>query len=288
MQFDFIGMQATYLSLARGDARPLAKALRERPSLHPTCQWASFLRNHDELTLDKLTDKQRQDVFDAFGPEESMQLFGRGLKRRLPPMLGGDPRRMQMAYSLMFSLPGTPTIYYGEEIGMGEDLAAEGRMAVRTPMQWSEGANGGFSTAPSRRLIQRLAPDGYSPEHVNVANQVRDPQSFWSFMRALIAARRECPELGWTEEFTILDQPHHQVLAHQCRNGETALIAVHNFAAEPVALELDLETVSEDQVMLDLFSHERLDLTRGRLEIALDGYGHRWLRLGPQDRVVVL
>ncbi len=147
MQFDFIGMQATYLALAREDARPLVKALRQRPAIASTCQWATFLRNHDELTLDKLTDAQRQEVFAAFGPEPAMQVFDRGLKRRLPTMLGGDPRRIRMAYSLMFSLPGTPTLYYGEEIGMGEDLDADGRMAVRTPMQWTAGRNGGFSSA---------------------------------------------------------------------------------------------------------------------------------------------
>src|SRR5690606_17665516 len=126
---------------------------------HPNCQWANFLRNHDELTLDKLSDDERQEVFDAFGPEPEMQVFDRGLKRRLPTMLGGDPRRIRMAYSLMFSLPGTPSIYYGEEIGMCEDLDASGRMAVRSPMQWSAGANGGFSIAPARRLIQRTVPD---------------------------------------------------------------------------------------------------------------------------------
>ena len=110
-------------------------------------QWATFLRNHDELTLDQLAEGERQEVFDAFGPEPDMQLYGRGLRRRLPPMLGGDPQRIRMAYSLLFSLPGTPVLFYGEEIGMGENLAAEGRMAVRTPMQWSDEPGAGFSTA---------------------------------------------------------------------------------------------------------------------------------------------
>ncbi len=122
MQFDFIGMQAMYLSFARGDAGPIAKALRQRPALDLTSQWANFVRNHDELTLDKLKDNERQEVFDAFGPEADMQLYGRGLRRRLPSMLGGDQRRMRMAYSLAFSLPGTPVLFYGEEIGMAENL----------------------------------------------------------------------------------------------------------------------------------------------------------------------
>src|SRR5699024_3406157 len=102
-----------------------------------------------------------------FGPEEKMQLFGRGLKRRVPPMMGGDPRRIRLVYSLLFSLPGTPSLFYGEEIGMGEDLAAEGRMAGRTPMQWSPERNGAFSAAAPAKLVARPAPDGYGPEFVN-------------------------------------------------------------------------------------------------------------------------
>ena len=130
LQFDFIGMQNVYLSLARHDARPLVKALAERPAPSSDVQWATFVRNHDELTLDKLTDEERAEVFAAFGPEERMQIFGRGLIRRLPPMLGGDPRRIRMVYSLLFSLPGTPVLFYGEEIGMGENLDC-GRPARR-------------------------------------------------------------------------------------------------------------------------------------------------------------
>src|SRR5690606_31134684 len=144
MVFDFVGMQAMYLSLVREDARPMAKALQDRPAIHPTCQWANFLRNHDELTLDKLTEPERQEVLAAFGPEPEMQLYDRGLRRRLPTRLNGDPRRVRMAYSLMYSLPGTPTMFYGEEIGMGENLDIEGRLAVRSPMQWTAGRNGGF------------------------------------------------------------------------------------------------------------------------------------------------
>ena len=150
MQFDFLSMQNMYLSLARQDARPLGKTLSSRPAINPDNQWAMFVRNHDELTLDKLSDTEREEVFAAFGPDPDMQMYGRGLRRRLPTMLGGDPARIRMVYSLMFSLPGTPVLFYGEEIGMGEDLRAKGRSAVRSPMQWDDTGNGGFSTAPSR------------------------------------------------------------------------------------------------------------------------------------------
>ena len=163
MQFDFNGMQRLYLSLARGDASPLAEALRERPALDITSQWANFVRNHDELTLDKLTKAERHEVFDAFGPEPEMQLFDRGLRRRLPTMLGGDQRRIRLVYSLMFSLPGTPVLFYGEEIGMGENLDVEGRLSVRTPMQWSDGPNGGFSTRPGPPARPPAPRRGSSP-----------------------------------------------------------------------------------------------------------------------------
>ena len=134
-----------YLALAREQSAPLEQALAALPTVPPDCQWASFVRNHDELTLDKLSASEREEVFAAFGPEEELQLFGRGLRRRLPTMLGGDQQRIRMVYSLMFSLPGTPVLFYGEEIGMGENLAIEGRMSVRAPMQWS--------AARQRRLL---------------------------------------------------------------------------------------------------------------------------------------
>lgn len=277
MMFDFITMQATYLSLAREDPRPLIKALRGRPSIHPTCQWATFLRNHDELTLDKLADAERAEVFAAFGPEKSMQVYDRGLKRRLPPMLGGDPRRVRMAYSLLFSLPGTPTLYYGEEIGMGEDPEADGRMAVRTPMQWDAGANGGFSTARAGRLIQRVTPDGYGPEHVNVADQENDPGSLWSFLRALIGVRRRRPELGWGE-FEVLESGEPSVLAHRVSVPGSAVVAVHNFAADPATVSLG-GAVAGDDMVEDLLDGAAVVPHDGALTVALPGYGYRWFRV---------
>jgi trehalose synthase len=193
MQFDFITMQYLYLSLVRGRPDTLIEAIESRPEIAIESQWANFVRNHDELTLDKLSKSERQEVFDAFGPEPEMRAFDRGIIRRLPTMLGGDPRRIRMAYSLMFSLPGTPVLFYGEELGMGEDLAAGSRLAVRTPMQWTNAANGGFSAAPKRRLVRRVVDDGYSPEHVNASDQRHDPSSLLRFMRTLIARYRSSP-----------------------------------------------------------------------------------------------
>ncbi|HEY0638082.1 MAG TPA: alpha-amylase family protein, partial [Pseudonocardiaceae bacterium] len=197
MCFDFIGMQRMYLSLARQDARPLGEALRERPAPPRDGHWATFVRNHDELTLDKLTDSERQEVFAAFGPEERMQLYGRGLRRRVPPMLDGHRERIRLVYSLLFSLPGTPVLFYGEEIGLGDNLKIEGRLAVRVPMQWTSGPGGGFSTADPSTFPEPPAEGEYGPEHVNVRDQSRDPDSLLAFFRHLIDSYRACPELAW-------------------------------------------------------------------------------------------
>jgi trehalose synthase len=287
MQFDFIGMQALYLSLARADAGPLATALTTRPSLSPDSQWATFVRNHDELTLDKLSDEERAEVFAAFGPEETMQVYGRGLRRRLPPMLDGDPRRIRMVYSLLFSLPGTPVLFYGEEIGMGENLDAEGRLAVRTPMQWTAGRNGGFSTAEPRRLCAPVASEGFSPEFVNVQDQRHDPESLLSFMKLLISRYRESPELGWGE-FRVLEQPHASVLAHLCSWDDGALVAVHNLGAEPRTVPLTLEDCDATHRLVDLLAAGSTPISdKGAVELALDGYGYRWLRVRPAGDLAI-
>jgi glycosidase len=279
MQFDFITMQRLYLSLARGDAAPVVEALTSRPAMSPDSHWATFVRNHDELTLDKLSDSERQEVFAAFGPEETMQVYGRGLRRRLPPMLDGDPRRIRMVYSLLFSLPGTPVLFYGEEIGMGEDLDLEGRMAVRTPMQWTSARNGGFSSAPPSRLRRPVVTGGFAPEFVNVADQRRDPESLLAFMKLLIRRYRESPELGWGK-LTILDQPHPSVLAHACVWDDGTMVAVHNLGSEPQTVPLTLEDCDSSHRLVDLLQDGSTPVSdNGEVELALEGYGYRWLRV---------
>ena len=280
MQFDFIGMQNLYLSLARQDARPLARALQKRPAISPDSQWATFVRNHDELTLDKLSDKERAEVFAAFGPDPQMQMYGRGLRRRLPTMLEGDPRRIRMVYSLMFSLPGTPVLFYGEEIGMGENLDIEGRLAVRTPMQWTDQRNGGFSSAAPSRLRRPTVRGAFGPEHVNVADQRTDPESLLGFISLLIRRYRESPELGWAD-FRVLDQPHRNVLAHECAWDERRIVAVHNLSPVSCMVPLTLEGCDSTHHLVDLLqdtgSFEIDD--SGGTQVALDGYGYHWLRL---------
>ncbi|HSU35887.1 MAG TPA: alpha-amylase family protein [Propionibacteriaceae bacterium] len=285
MQFDFIGMQRLYLSLARGDAAPLIDALITRPQPQPESQWASFVRNHDELTLDKLSEAERQEVFAAFGPEPEMQVYGRGLIRRLPPMLGGDPRRIRMVYSLLFSLPGTPVLFYGEEIGMGENLEAGDRLAVRTPMQWSTEKNGGFSNATPSRLSGQLPEGPYGPAFVNVVDQQHDPDSLLNFIRTLAQCYRDCPELGWGT-LEIIDQPYAAVLAHRCTWDDGSIVLLHNLAPEAVTVPLALSNWVEGTRLSDLLGPAAVEYDgRGRLEVALEGYGYRWIRvIAPDSR----
>ncbi|RLK52558.1 alpha-amylase family protein [Microbacterium telephonicum] len=279
MQFDFVGMQAIYLSLVRADPASLVTALTARPLIPDEAQWANFLRNHDELTLDKLSDAERQEVFDAFAPDERQRVFGRGITRRLPPMLGGDPRRIRMAYSLLFTLPGTPVLFYGEEIGMGENTEIAGRESVRTPMQWSRDRNGGFSDAAPSRLVATPPGDGYAPAFVNVAAQLEDRGSLLHFMRDLIARYRISPELGWGR-FEPIDQDVTSVLVHSLRADVGRMIAVHNFADVPSRIAFALGDEPAGSMLVDLLGSERLPLDeRGRIELDVSAYDYRWLRV---------
>ena len=279
MQFDFVGMQATYLSLVRGDPGPLVEALRARPPIPVEAQWANFLRNHDELTLDKLGEAEREEVFAALAPDEAQRVYGRGITRRLPTMLGGDPRRIRMAYSLLFTLPGTPVLFYGEEIGMGENPEIEGRLSVRTPMQWSRDRNGGFSDAAPSRLVAAPPGDGYAPEHVNVADQLEDPGSLLHFIRGLVSRYRISPELGWGA-FEIIEQDAAAVLVHSLASDVGRMVALHNLADTATTVRFRLEGEPEGTALVDLFRSERLPLDgEGRVALDVPAYDHRWLRV---------
>ena len=279
MQFDFPAMQRAYLSLVREDATPLAEMLASRPELRVEAQWANFVRNHDELTLDQLTDEERQEVFDAFAPEEWMRVYGRGIARRLPPMLDGDPRRVAMMYSLLFSLPGTPVLFYGEEIGMGENRERGGRMTVRTPMQWSDEVNGGFSRASKRKLVAQPPNDGYAPEHVNVEAQMHDTGSLLSTIRALAHRYRSSPEIGWGS-LEILQHDVPAVLAHRLTADFGSFVALHNFAPRPATVQLSFGEVTEGARLSDLFDVTVVPIDeRARAEIEIAAYGYRWFRI---------
>ncbi len=278
--FDFPTMQATWLALARGDAGPLRGALTGRPAAPDDSQWAVFLRNHDELTLDKLSGAERAEVFAAFGPEPDMQLYGRGLRRRLPPMLGGDQRRIRLAYSLMFGLPGTPALFYGEEIGMGEQLALDGRLAVRTPMQWQAGAHGGFSDADAAEVCRPFPDGAFGPEAVNVEVQRHDPESLLWWMRERIRRYRECPELAWGET-AVLEHDVAPVLALRSDWEGGTIVQVHNLADASAEVDLTLAGEAAGVRLTDLFTagSELAVGAGGAVTVPLAPYGTHWFRV---------
>jgi trehalose synthase len=275
MVLNFTLNQAMYLAFAREHAEPLVRALGALPEIPPDSQWANFVRNHDELTLDKLSDGEREEVFAAFGPEPELQLYGRGLRRRLPSMVGEDPDRIRLAYSLAFSLPGTPVLFYGEEIGMRESLEIPGRLSVRSPMQWSSERHRGFTTGdvPCRPI---------APGAAEVAAQRRDPESLLSWMERLIRRRRECPELGWGST-TLIDARDPAVLAHRADWDGSAIVAVHSLAEEPRSVEIE---VGDAEAVVDLFGPDEPRPRDGRVTVELGRYGHRWFRVRrPGERV---
>ncbi|MCE7062025.1 alpha-amylase family protein [Dyadobacter sp. CY343] len=275
LMFNFFVNQYIFYALATNDTRPLIKALEQTKDIPKNSQWAHFLRNHDELDLGRLTEEEREKVFERFGPEEDMQLYHRGIRRRLSPMLG-NRQQTELAYSLMFSLPGTPVIRYGDEIGMGEDLTLPEREAVRTPMQWTGDENGGFSK--SKEIINPVISEGYyAYEHTNVENQRRDPGSLLNWMTTFIRLRKECPEIGYGE-WEILDTGFTEILGMKYTWRNKILLIWHNF--KETSLEL---VVPEKQAgaarLIDLNNNieSKLD-ERGRHTITLEAYGYRWFK----------
>jgi len=284
MMFNFDVNQHLFYALASCDTRPLTKALEDTKPRPATAQWGQFLRNHDELDLGRLTNTQREKVFAEFGPDKSMQLYGRGIRRRLAPMLHGDRRRLELAYSLMMTLPGTPVVRYGDEIGMGDDLRLPDRNCARTPMQWSTEPNAGFTTHP--RPVSPVISDGaYGFQQVNVAAQRRDPESFLNWMERIIRMRKEVPEVGWGDfSFVPLRTPGVLAMEYEWRNN--SVLFLHNLMPEPRQIRFRMKTkpVAESSQLINLLSndHSRAD-KNGRHSIVLEPYGYRWFRVGGLD-----
>jgi maltose alpha-D-glucosyltransferase / alpha-amylase len=281
MMLNFPVNQRLWYALATGDIEPLRWAINETRTVPQHAQYVQFLRSHDECDLGRLTDAQRQKVFAACGPEESMQLYDRGIRRRFAPMLRGDRRRIELAFSLLFSLPGTPMIQYGDEIGIWDDLSLPERECARTAMQWSADHYGGFSTSP-----ERVVPIVDDPQHgftaINVADQKRDPGSLLNWIERRIRERKELPQIGWGE-CTVLaaDAPPVLVLRYVWRN--TAVVVVHNFSEAEQTVHFDVRT-DDGGHLSDVFGtdHSRAD-DSGHHTVRLPSYGHRWYRVGGPD-----
>ncbi len=280
MLFNFLLNQEVFLGLARGDAGPVLSGLTMTPSIPESCQWATFLRNHDEVDLGRLTGVERAEVFEAFGPEPDMQAYGRGIRRRLAPMLGGDRRRIEMAYALQFTLPGTPVLRYGDEIGMGDDLSLPERNAVRTPMQWSDAPHAGFSTARNPRdLSHPVIDDGpFGYRTVNVTAQRRDPASLLSWMERALHTLHECPEFA-IGKCQPLDSGQRSVLALRYEAPSGVMLALTNLADEPSVVDL-AEQLGEPAVPVEVLGDADYgDPHPDPAKLEVNGYGYRWIRL---------
>jgi maltose alpha-D-glucosyltransferase/alpha-amylase len=285
MMLNFPVNQRLYYAFATGDPRPLKRAISETLANIPRdAQWVQFLRSHDELDLGRLTEAQRAKVFEVFAPEKHMQLYNRGIRRRLAPMLGNDRRRLELAYSLLFSLPGTPMIQYGDEIGMGEDLTLNEREAVRTPMQWTEEAQAGFSRA--KKTVLPVIDEGvFGYRKVNVNAQRRDPNSFMNWIARLIRVRKECAEIAWGE-CEVLENKAEPVLVLAHRFRKAAMVTLHNFSEAAQTVQLRVSDPGGER-LVDLLGEEHSEAgARGLHEIALDGYGYRWFRVGSIDETL--
>jgi maltose alpha-D-glucosyltransferase / alpha-amylase len=274
MMFNFQVNQNLFYALASGDVRPLAQALEKTKPRPATGQWALFLRNHDELDLGRLTKKQRERVFAEFGPDKDMQLYDRGIRRRLAPMLRNDRRRLELAYSLMLTMPGTPVIRYGDEIGMGDDLSLPERECARTAMQWSTERFAGFTDA--RRSTSKVISEGpFGFPHVNVAEQRRDPSSLLNWMERVIRMRKEIPEVSWGD-FEVLPLDDNAVLMMRYLWRGNAVLFLHNLSDAPCeaafALPDRLTNVLSDD-------HSEPD-DHGKHRVLLEPYGYRWFREG--------
>jgi maltose alpha-D-glucosyltransferase/alpha-amylase len=279
MLFNFLLNQRHFLAMARGDTAPILSALEAAPAIPDTCQWATFLRNHDEVDLGRLSERERADCFAAFGPDENMQLYGRGIRRRLAPMLHNQRRRIEMAYSLQFTLPGTPVLRYGEEIAMGDDLSLKERDAIRTPMQWTSNANAGFSTAPSNKLCRPVINDGeFGYQTVNVEAQRRDPDSLLHWMERMLHTLRECPEFG-VGTCTAVDTGDSAILALHYQAPGGVMLALHNLAERKKTVDLGPQR-GQDGEPVEIFADQRYPPVDTDLNgIDLAPYGYRWIRL---------
>jgi maltose alpha-D-glucosyltransferase/alpha-amylase len=286
MMFNFQVNQNLFYALASADTRPLVKSLKATKPRPPTAQWGMFLRNHDELDLGRLTKQQRQRVFAEFAPDPDMQLCDRGIRRRLAPMLDGDRRRLELAYSLMFTLPGTPVIRYGDEIGMGDDLRLPERNCARTPMQWSNEPNGGFTKFEKPRNPV-IAGGPYGFEHVNAAIQRRHPDSLLNWTERIIRMRKEIPEIG-LGNFKVIPTREKSVLVLRYDWRNNWVLFVHNLDSKPreitFSIGLDEEHAEHGKLLVNLLAedHSHADES-GEHRVVIEAYGYRWYRVGGLD-----
>jgi maltose alpha-D-glucosyltransferase/alpha-amylase len=280
MAFHFPLMPRMFLAATTEDPAPVVDILAHTPPIPEPCQWALFLRNHDELSLEMVSEEEREVLYRAYVGDRRARL-NEGIRRRLAPLLGNRRAAIELMNGLLFSLPGTPVIYYGDEIGMGDDLDLPDRRGIRTPMQWGPGENAGFSTCVPGLLSPPVILDhGYGPGDVNVEAQRADRRSLWHWMQRLISVRRDHRVFA-RGSLTILDPGKGHVLAFLRELGEERLLVAANLSARPQTIEVP-PPAAEGAVARRLVGEADVQTTGPRCRVSLEPYGFAWLSMEPE------
>ncbi|MFW6310161.1 MAG: hypothetical protein ACOC1D_03580, partial [Prolixibacteraceae bacterium] len=271
MLFNFLLNNSLYLSLARNNAQPIIERLKSLPKLPRNVNWANFVRNLDELDLEQLDKSEREEVFQAFAPNLKMQVYERGIRRRFAAMMSGNIHRMKMVYNLLFALPGVPVIVYGDEIGMGDNLLHKGRTAVRTPMQWDNSENGGFSDAPAEKInIQPINEGVFSYHCLNVETEKKDPDSLLNAIKQFIHIRKEISKM-YVEDLEIIAVDEKEVFS---LSYTANLLIFINFSNQPQSITTKFD-LSEYEPILEDSSY---GLKEENNSLNLKGFGYRWFK----------
>ena len=278
MAFHFPLMPRMFMGVKLEDRKPITEILQQTPEIPPSCQWCLFLRNHDELTLEMVTDLERDYMNDSYAEDKAMRI-NLGIRRRLAPLLDNDRRRIELMNGMLMSLPGTPTIYYGDEIGMGDNINLGDRNGVRTPMQWSGDRNAGFSNAEPEKLYAPLIHDAvYGYPAVNVFSQRRTQHSLLNWMARLIAVRRTTNVFG-SGSIEFLYPANHRILAYVRSLGNETILVVNNLSDAAQAVELDLRRY-KGNILIEMFGRNIFPRV-GELPylLTLGPYSFYWFRL---------
>jgi maltose alpha-D-glucosyltransferase / alpha-amylase len=281
MAFHFPLMPQIYKALKTADSLSIRDVLERTPAIPDNCQWCTFLRNHDELTLEMVTPDERTYMWDQYAPEPRMRI-NLGIRRRLAPLLDNNIEKIMLANRILYSLPGAPIIYYGDEIGMGDNIWLDDRNGVRTPMQWDDSPNGGFSNAPADKLYAPVIDDlefGY--QRVNVAAQEANPQSLLNRMRRLVALRKQHSAVLARGSLSFIDTTHNpSMFAFVRRYADETFVIVHNLADHENTIDLDL-SAHNGKTPVDVLSGQgaAAGITRAPYMVSLPAYSSAWLHL---------
>ena len=274
MAFRFPLMPRLYKSIAQGNTSSIVDIIGKTPEIPSNCQWCTFLRNHDELTLEMVTEEDRQFLWDFYAPEARMRL-NLGIRRRLAPLMGGDTRKIELLYASLMSLPGAPVIYFGDEIGMGDNIWLNDRDGVRTPMQWNEGKNAGFSELADGKLFLPIIDQGdFSYTKLNVDQQMKDSQSLFNRLRKLIAIRKQHNVFG-EKRLVFLFKENSAILAVERQNDNDHLICLHNFSDQVQKLDLPAGSY---EILHQSGNQPSEKITLAENRLALDPYAYVWLK----------